>query len=252
MRAMILAAGRSTRLGPLTAQLPKPMLRIGGRPVLSWTLAQLRASGVREVIINLHHAPTAISDYFRDGSAWDVHISYVFESQILGTAGGVKNAQTLLHNEPFLVVYGDNVLDWDPSPMVTSHCSQSPIATIAVALVPDARHSGLVRFDQKGEIDTFVEKPGELADPRAWVNAGFYVLEPAIFDWIADGTFSDFGIDVFPKLLADGARLRAFTLATPPIAIDTPEAYRQAQVAWRKRNAVNQPAGAASVWRPTS
>src|SRR5258706_1099888 len=103
MRAMILAAGKGSRLGVLTAELPKPMLPLGDRPILAWTLDRLAASGIDQVVINLHHAPTVIADFCSDGSAWGVHITYSPEPDILGTAGGGKQAQDLLRSEAFPV-----------------------------------------------------------------------------------------------------------------------------------------------------
>jgi len=235
MRAMILAAGKGTRLGSMTAELPKPMLPLGDRPVLAWTLERLAASGINEVIINLHHAPTAIPQFFGDGSTWGVQITYSPEPEILGTAGGVKHAQNLLGNETFLVVYGDNVFDWDPSHMLAVHHAQAAFATIAVAEVADASRSGLVAFDAEGRISRFVEKPGPLPDPRGWVNAGVYVLDHAIFDHIPVAQFCDFGFDVFPRLLDGGLRLQAFQLASAPLAIDTPDSYEAAQSRWADR-----------------
>src|SRR5205807_383204 len=147
--------GKGSRLGSMTAELPKPMLPLGDRPILAWTLDRLAASGIGQVVINLHHAPTAIADFCGDGSAWGIQITYSLEPEILGTAGGVKQAQNLLGSEPFLVVYGDNVLDWDPCPMLDAHRAQSAVATIAVAEIADASRSGLVAFDAEGHISAF-------------------------------------------------------------------------------------------------
>jgi NDP-sugar pyrophosphorylase family protein len=235
---MILAAGKSTRLGELTARLPKPMLPIGGRPILGWTLDQLRESEVTEVVINLHHAAEAITEFLGDGSGWGIRITYLFEPHLLGTSGAVKNAQALLSGGPFLLVYGDNVLDWDPRPMIQTHCASGALATIAVAERDDVRQKGVVRFDPSGEIRSFVEKPGDLDDTRGWENAGVYVLGPGIFDHIPPGTFSDFGYEVLPNLIEQGADLRAFRLSRPPFAIDTPEEYRAAQSAWDTRGRI--------------
>lgn len=234
MRGMILAAGKSTRLGQLGLHTPKPMLPLGGRPVLEWTLERLRAGGITEVVINLHHAAEVIPNYFGDGSGRGLKITYLREEEILGTAGGVKNAQALLQAEPFIVVYGDNVLNWDPMPMLERHNLRRPIATVAVAEVPDPSRSGVVRFDADGMIAGFIEKPGVRPDLGRWVSAAVYVLEPAIFDHIVAGQASDFGYDVFPALLARGLPLQAFALPEPPLAIDTPEQYAAARSAFAR------------------
>ena len=230
---MILAAGRGTRLGQLGAGLPKPMLPLGGRPVLDWTIETLRSSGVVEVVINLHHAAEVIPRHFGDGSALGVRIKYVFEPEILGTAGAVRNARPLLDGERFLVVYGDTVLDWDPRPMVREQVRARALASIVVAEVADPSRLGVVIFDQQRRIRQFVEKPGHRPELGRWVNAGLYVLERAIFDYIPAAGFSDFGAEVFPALLERDLPIYAFQRPRPLVVLDTPEQLAAAQQAWR-------------------
>ncbi len=208
------------------------MLPLGGRPVLAWTLEQLCAAGIREIVINLHHAPDVITKAFGDGHSLGVRITYLYENEILGTAGGVKNAEKYLAGHPFLVVYGDNVLDWDPQRLVAEHTATSPVATIAIAEVPDPSKSGIVESDDSGRITGFREKPGSRLDLGRWVNAGVYVLDPVVLGHIPEGEFSDFGFHVFPALLAQGLRLQAYRLPAPPTAIDSPELYASAQRRW--------------------
>lgn len=232
---MILAAGRSTRLGRLGARLPKPMLPLGGRPLLAWTLERLRAAGLSEVVINLHHALAAIPAHFGDGAAWGLQITYLIEDELLGTAGGVRNARHLLQAETFLVVYGDTVLDWDPAPALREHRRHRPLATIVVAEVDDPSALGVVRFDADGRITAFVEKPGPRPELGRWVNAGLYILEPSIFDHLPARGPSDFGADVFPALLQRALPLRAYPRPRPLLVIDTPRRYRAARRAWDRR-----------------
>ena len=234
MKAMILAAGRGTRLGDLGAGLPKPMLRLAGRPVLEWTLETLHAAGIVDVIINLHHAGDVIRTHFGDGSALGMAIEYVFEPELLGTAGAVRNARRLLEGGRFLVVYGDTVLDWDPRPMVADHEAAGALASIAVSEVADPSNMGVVIFDERRRITTFVEKPGPRPELGRWVNAGLYVLEPAIFEHIPGSGFSDFGNSIFPALLAQDRVLRAYLRPQPVTVLDTPEQFASAQRTWSK------------------
>jgi NDP-sugar pyrophosphorylase family protein len=230
---MILAAGKGTRLGELGASLPKPMLRLGDRPVLEWTIERLRDSGVGEVVINLHHAASVIPDHFGDGSAWGMRISYLFETEILGTAGGVRNASHLLGGDRFLAIYGDTVLDWDPLPMIDEHVAAGALASIVVAQVEDPSRLGVVVFDHTRRIERFVEKPGHQPQLGRGVNAGLFVLEPAIFDYIPRTGFSDFGASVLPDLLSAGQLVRAYPRPRPLIVLDTPEQLAEAQRLWR-------------------
>ena len=230
---MILAAGKGTRLGQLGAGVPKPMLPLGDRPVLEWTIERLRSSGIQDVVINLHHAADVIPDYFGDGSTRGVHIAYVFEPEILGTAGAVRNARDLLDGERFLVIYGDTVLDWDPGPMIQDHALAGALASIVVAEVTDPSRLGVVIFDDQRRIQRFVEKPGFQPELGRWVNAGLYVLEDVIFEHIPADGFSDFGASVFPALLAENMLIRAYPRPRPLLVLDTPEQLASAQHAWR-------------------
>jgi len=232
VKAMVLAAGKGTRLGTLGADLPKPMLPLGGRPVLEWTLESLRRADIRDVVINLHHAPEVIPRHFGDGSTFGLHIDYLFEAEILGTAGGIRNARQLLGGEPFLVVYGDTVLDWDPRPMVEEHIQSSAAATIVVSEVADPSRLGVVMFDAQRRITTFVEKPGHRPELGRWVNAGLCVLDRRVFDHIPETGFSDLGTSIFPAMLERGAVLRAYPRPRPLIVLDTPEQLAAAQRQW--------------------
>jgi NDP-sugar pyrophosphorylase family protein len=232
VKAMILAAGKGTRLGELGEELPKPMLMLQRRPVLEWTLERLRASGISEVVINLHHAPHVIPGHFADGEPWGIRITYLFEPELLGTAGAVRNARHLLRDDTFLVVYGDTVLDWDPLPMVLDHRQHRPLASVVVAEVEDASRLGVVTFDQQRRITRFKEKPGADRAGGRWVNAGLYVLEPEIFDHLPVHDVSDFGADIFPALLERGVSLRAYPRPRPLVVIDTREQLECAQQAW--------------------
>jgi mannose-1-phosphate guanylyltransferase len=234
MKAMILAAGKGTRLGNLGADTPKPMLPLAGRPLLEWTLESLRLAEVHDVVINLHHAAQVIPGHFGDGSAFGVKIDYVFEPQILGTAGAVRNARHLLDGERFLLIYGDTVLDWDPRPMVRDHIQASAAATIVVAEVADPSRLGVVVFDKQRRITRFAEKPGHRPDLGHWVNAGLCVLERRVVDQIPEIGFSDFGTSIFPSMLERGERLQAYPRPRPLTVVDTPEQLALAQQAWDK------------------
>jgi NDP-sugar pyrophosphorylase family protein len=233
VKAMILAAGVGSRLGPLGAGVPKPMLPLGGRPVREWTLARLHASGIDDVVINLHHAAEVIPNHFGDGATLGMRITYVFEPEILGTAGAVRNARHLLEGERFLVIYGDTVLDWDPAPMVRDHELAGAAASIVVAEVADPSRLGVIIFDEHQRISRFVEKPGHRPDLGCWVNAGLYVLEADIVEHIPAQGFSDFGASVFPALLEQDLLIRAYPRPRPLIVLDTPEQLASAQRAWR-------------------
>lgn len=229
---MILAAGKGTRLQPLTDTLPKPMVPVAGRPLLEHTVCWLRDHGVRRVAINLHHFPEVVRGHFGDGSRFGVQIRYSEEPELLGTAGAVKKIEDFFE-DPFLVVYGDVLTDLDLTALVAFHAAHagSPHATLALDQRPDAAQAGIVELDSEGRIRRFVEKPrpGEIQSP--WVNSGIMALDRALLASIPAGRFCDFGREVLPAWLAAGIPLYGWGLPAGNLLIDigTPENYARAQ-----------------------
>jgi mannose-1-phosphate guanylyltransferase len=211
MKAMILAAGRGTRLAPLTDSQPKCMIPIGGMPVLEHTLIRLRDHGVGEVIINLHHQPDVIPAYFGDGSRWGMRITYSLEDELLGTAGGVKHAAWFFDG-PFLVLYGDNLSTCDLSKLARHHRDRRAVATVALYRRHDPSSSGIAEVNAEDRILRFVEKPRPEEVFSNWVNAGIYVLSPEVLDLISAVQASDFGREVFPRMLAEGRALYGYRM----------------------------------------
>jgi mannose-1-phosphate guanylyltransferase len=195
MRAMVLAAGLGTRLRPITYEIAKPMVPVLDRPVMAHIVDLLERSGIDDVVANLHHFPDPIREYFGD------RITYRYEQELLGTAGGVRNCADLLGEETFLVVSGDALTDIDLGALVASHRERGAVATLAAKRVLDTREYGVVLHDERGRITGFQEKP-EPADARSDLgNCGIYCLEPEIFDYFPASAFVDWAHDVFPVLL---------------------------------------------------
>ncbi|HLJ60635.1 MAG TPA: nucleotidyltransferase family protein [bacterium] len=209
---MLLAAGLGTRLRPLTDRIPKCMVRVDGRPLLEHTLSWLRSYGVRDVVINLHHLPDVVRDYFGDGGAYGVRITYSYEAELLGTAGAVKRVASCFDG-PFFVWYGDNLSTCRLDRLWEFHRARRGLGTVALFHREDPAHSGIVAVDDDGRIRRFVEKPrpGEIFSH--WVNAGILVLEPGVLDEIPATGLVDFGRDVFPALLARGEALYGYRMS---------------------------------------
>ena len=203
MRVMIMAAGIGTRLRPVTDLVPKPMAPIANRPALYHILRLLHRHGLREVVINLHHLPDAIISYFGDGSLLKMDISYSFEPELLGTAGGVKNNEAFLGGGTFLVMSGDALTDVDLTGLVAAHHRTGSIATMAVKEVADPSLYGVVVADDDGRVVGFQEKPTVEEARSRLCNCGIYVFEPEIFSHIPSAQFDDFGKRVFPDLLRE-------------------------------------------------
>ena len=227
MKAMILAAGEGTRLRPLTLTVPKPMVPIVGVPLLARTLSWLAGEGVTEAAVNLFHRPQSIPDYF--GEAWrGVRLHYFFEETLRGTAGGVKGAEAVLGDAPFYVIYGDNLVHADLRRLAAFHGEHGGAATVALFHHPHPSAAGIVATDPDGRITRFVEKPPPDQVFSDTANAGVYVLDPSVLEVIPAAAPSDFGKEIFPRLLSLGRPLYGTLLGGYLQDTGTPDAYRQA------------------------
>lgn len=232
MKAMVLAAGRGTRMGHLTDEVPKPMLEVAGKPILVHILANLVRHGFTEVVLNLNHAGGAILDRLGSTPPPGVHLTFVRETELLGTAGSVRNARPQIGDleGPLLVHYGDVLTDQDLGAMLTFHRDRRALATLL--LHQRAVSNSLVRREADGRITELVERPSEAErqcfQGPAWVNSGVYLLEPEVLDLIPDRPHSDFPKEVFPQLIPSG-RLFGFPLSGYRCAIDSPERLAQAR-----------------------
>jgi NDP-sugar pyrophosphorylase family protein len=219
---MILAAGEGTRLRPLTLTLPKPMVPVAHTPLLVRTVELLRSQGVCELAVNLYHKPEAIRAHF--GTA----LTYSDETELLGTAGGVKRLEGFL-DTTFAVLYGDNLYDFALEPLVRFHRESGALATIATFETPNPTACGLVVTDSAGRVTRFQEKPRAEEVFTNTANAGVYILEPEVLASIPAGVACDFGKDIFPALLERApGRVVALPLKGYLRDTGTPENYRQA------------------------
>jgi len=199
MKAMILAAGEGTRLRLLTKHCPKPMLPVGGRPLLEHLLKLLRSHGVKEVAINLHYRPEAVTSHFGDGSGLGMNIAYSHEEELLGTAGALRRMAPFL-NDTFLVLCGDLLTDADFTSLVEFHRWRGAVATTALHRVEEPGRAGLVDAAPDGRILRFEEKPPRSRRFTNLACAGIYVFEPSVLAEIPEGRPSDLGRDLFPCL----------------------------------------------------
>lgn len=229
MKALVLAAGLGSRLRAVAGDLPKPLVPFGGAPILAHNLRWLAEAGVRECWINLHFAADVIRETIGDGSAFGMVIHYVYEPELLGTAGALGNIRSAFE-APMLVVYGDSVVRCDIDALTARHREQGAEATIALFDRDRHPHTGIaggrVVIGADQAVERFLEGVGAAStDPL--VNAGVYVVEPTILDLITPGGAVDFGRDVFPAMLAAGRVLNAYVIDEDGfcLGLDTPESY---------------------------
>jgi NDP-sugar pyrophosphorylase family protein len=230
MKAMILAAGYGTRLGDLTREIPKPMLPIGDRPLLEYTVRLLVKHGFTDLAINLHFLPDFITEHFGDGERFGARITYSHEPHLLGTAGALKKLETCFREEPaFLVVYGDILTDLDLSALMAAHRAKAAYATLT--LHQRNKSNSIVTLDEHWRIVNFVERPSE--EERAkhaslWVNSGIQVLSGAVLDDIPPDRPSDLPKDIYLKQF-HRQPIYGFPLEGFRCAIDSPERLQQAR-----------------------
>lgn len=222
MKAVILAAGKGSRIGDVTRSIPKPMIKFKGKPILEHNIELCKRNGVTDIYINTHHLPEIVKNYFGDGSSFGVKIQYSFEKEMLGTSSALTNFSKHLLGESFFVVYGDNFSNFDMNSLKRKSETVDNMAVIGFHYREDVSTSGVAEFDNNGKILKFIEKPKPGETNSHWVNAGIYYLDPSIFDAIPN-KFSDFGRDIFPMLLRNNIPLYGVCLDSEVRAFDTPE-----------------------------
>lgn len=203
MRAVVMAGGQGIRLRPLTSNQPKPMIPVVNKPIMEHIIELLKKHGFRKIIATLQFLPTVITNYFDDGSALGVEMSYATEESPLGTAGSVRNARAFLDGT-FIVVSGDAITDIDLSAAFAYHREREAKVTIVLKKVPNPLEFGLVITDDEGRIVKFLEKPGWGEVFSDTINTGIYIIEPEILDMIPGDAPYDFSKDLFPVILEQG------------------------------------------------
>ncbi|HTZ56006.1 MAG TPA: NDP-sugar synthase [Candidatus Acidoferrum sp.] len=227
LQAIVLVGGEGTRLRPLTYGTPKPMVPIAGVPFLARTMERLCQAGIRDVILPAGYMPEAIIDYFGDGSALGMKITYVIEETPLGTAGALKNVEQYIEG-PFVVLNGDVLTSLDLRQMVVEHQRKGGIGLLHLIRVDDPSAFGCVVHDANGLISAFIEKPARETAPTNEINAGTYLFEREILDMIPAGRNVSIERETFPQIIASGKGLYAYTTSDYWIDLGKPEQYLSA------------------------
>ena len=230
MKAMLLAAGKGTRLRPLTYDCPKCLMPLAGRPLIDWTLRWIRHAGVRECMINLHYLPDMVKEFVGDGERYGLGVHYSYEPELLGTAGAVKKVADFFDG-PFYVIYSDNFCQWDLKKLkevFRGEEERQAAGAVAVHWQEYVTQSGMVELDGDNRILRLIEKPRAEEVTSHYVSSGFFYLDPKVFDYIPENVFCDFGFHVFPAMLRAGERIYGVKMEDTIIGIDTVEAYEKA------------------------
>jgi len=226
--AIILGAGKSTRLYPLTLMTPKVLLPVAGAPMIIWTIAWLKRHGITDIAINLHHLGEKVEEYLKDGSDFGVRVTYSRETELLGTALGAK-VMSQFFSDVQVVVYGDVLTDFNLTDMLMYHSRCNAVATLALFNKGQRDDVGAARLRPDNRIINFVEKPAQNDLSCRYANGGIYVVNRSVFDHVPDNSFSDFGTDLLPRLIAQGLPVFGYKISMLDYLLDIGTAERYAK-----------------------
>jgi mannose-1-phosphate guanylyltransferase/phosphomannomutase len=229
VKAVVMAGGEGTRLRPMTANQPKPLLPVANRPIMEHVLRLLKRHGLEETVVTVQFLAALVRNYFGDGEDVGMHLQYATEETPLGTAGSVKNAEDALKDDTFLVISGDALTDMDLTEMVRFHKDKGALVTVGLTRVPDPLEFGIVITEEDGRIQRFLEKPtwGQVFSDT--VNTGVYIMEPEVLAEVSAKESVDWSHDVFPKLLQRGAPIYGWVSERYWEDVGTLESYLKAQ-----------------------
>lgn len=210
-----MAAGRGTRLAPITDVIPKPLVPVANEPVMGRLLRLLARNGIRSAVANSSYLAGMLEGAIGDGTAYGIDLTWSRETDPLGTAGGMRWAERYLRDgdEPVLVLSGDGLHEADLGSIVAAHRSSGAIATMALVEVSDPSEYGVVILDDSGRVTGFQEKPASGTERSHLANTGIYVFDAAVFDLLPPaGEPHDFGTQLFPRFMEEGRHVHGVRL----------------------------------------
>lgn len=234
--AVIIAGGIATRLRPLTYGLPKPLLPINGKTLTEHVMDIVKKYGVSNITLGLGQGAEMVKGYFGQGEKFGVNINYTEEKVRLGTAGPLFLMRK--PEKPFLMINGDNLFDLDINRMFSFFRENNAAGVIALTSVDDSMKGGAVKLDGNRITGFFEKLPKEearkrIGEPPYWLNSGYYLLSPAVFDYLPkEKTYTMMENHIFPKMAEDG-RLYGFKWNGQWHDSGTPERYKEIVEKWK-------------------
>jgi NDP-sugar pyrophosphorylase family protein len=227
IKAFILAGGKGAHLRPLALHIPKPIVPLANIPFLFFQIDNIKRAGITEIILGLSYQPRKITDIFGDGISYGVTMRYTYEEFPRGTAGAFKAAENLI-DELTVVLNGDILTDTDLHDVIQFHRAKGADATIVTKRVMNPSGYGLVESDEEGRVVRFLEKPPEDEITGDTINAGIYVLERSVLNRIPNDGSQSFEREIFPAMLAEGARFFTYPTRAYWQDIGSPQKYLEA------------------------
>ena len=226
MKAIILAGGLGERLRPLTNNIPKPLLRVKGKPILEHAIENFEKHGIKDIILAVSYRADKIKEYFGDGSKFGVNISYCIEDEPLGTGGAIKKASENI-KKTFIAINGDNIADFDWTSIINAHKRKQARITLTLYPVDDVTKYGIAEL-KDDRIINFIEKPSVEQAPSNLNNAGGYVMEPESLEILPEGK-SSIERDCFEKFCGKYGSVYAFSHKGYWFPTDDIEKYKKAE-----------------------
>lgn len=221
---MILAAGRGERLKPITETVPKPMVVVGGRPLIDYALSCVANAGIRRVVINLHHLGAQIRDHVGDGSRFGLIVDYSDEVVLQDTGGGIRDARRYLEGSTFVTMNADTIVDVDLRRLAASHLDSGALATMLLRKDAQQARFGLIETEGDGRVGRFLgrARPGHREPLEPWMYTGVQVLDSRVFDYlVTEGPFSITKVS-YPAMLAADELVKGQSFEGPWITVGTP------------------------------
>ena len=230
MKAVILAGGLGTRLLPYTKTLPKPMLRLGKKPILEYVIKWIKKNGIRDIVLCASYKHEKIQSFFQDGKKFGVNIEYAISKKPLATAGQLKTAEKFVNNT-FICVYGDSIFDFNLKNMILEHKRKKSSVTMSLYNYKFELKYGVIDTKKNGIITAWNEKPTF----NSKINMGCYVFEPEIFSFIPKN--KQYGMDaVIKQIITKKKRVNSFVSKKEFIDIGNKEIYEETNRTYRKKN----------------
>ena len=227
MKAMILAAGLGLRLRPLTDLIPKSMVPISNKPLLEYLIDYLKQAGFEELVINLHHRPNIIKDYFKDGRAFGVRINYSIEKEILGTAGGIKAAESFLKGDLFFVINSDIAFELDFADVIQFHKKNNALITMVAREDKDVEKYGVIGIDSSCRVKRFLDfcDTPQTGTLKKTMFSGIALFDPGVLKEFPDKGYCDISKEIYPKLLTDDLPLFGYVTNKYWVDMGNPQKY---------------------------
>jgi len=230
-KALVLAGGKGLRMRPFTYEMPKVLMPIGGKPLLEHTIELLRNNEIRDITLSIGHLGNKVKEHFGSGSRFSVKLDYVQqERDIVGTAEALHQVRDRFSDRPFLLIYGDVLAEIDIADMIDFHLSHNGVVTMALTSVEESSDWGVCGV-RGNKVMEFTEKPKPGKMLSHVINAGIYVVEPKIFNYI-NSKSKKLEKDVFPKL-AEEEQIHGYFFRGKWFDIGNPKNYEEAVKNWK-------------------